>query len=62
MFRDWIISMTRAEWMRARRDGGCSIHSINMNVLVTKYVVGLMLNPKEHREESGVFSTIKEPQ
>lgn len=46
------------EWVRARSHGSCSIHSINMNLLVAKPVVGVVLEPKEHREESGVSPTI----
>lgn len=33
-----------------------------MNLVVAKCAAGIALNPKEHRKESAVFSTTKEPQ
>lgn len=51
----WIVTVAGAECIRAKRDSGCAIHSINMNLLVAKCVVGIAFNPREHKEESAVF-------
>lgn len=52
MFKEWIVKVARAEWKREKRNDGWSIHSVNMNSLVSKCV---------HKEKSGVSSTIEPP-
>lgn len=55
-----MVNLATAEWVRARRHGSCSHHSISMNLLVAQHMVGIVLNPREHREESGLSPTVKE--
>lgn len=51
VLRECIVTVARAECTRAKRGSGCAIHGINTNLLVAKYVVGIALNPREHREK-----------
>lgn len=57
VFRERIGRLASAKWIWAWEDG---IHSINMNLLEAKYVVGNGENSKEHSKDSSLSSIIRE--